>query len=268
MLPDSFFKQVSLRFMRHRITIWMGEKSTGCYCELLVIHIYLFESQKERYMDIVTHKELKKEEGFLAFPRETKWPLLHLQLGKEKHALPVALRSHVKWLCFYWNALSVPREIDCAVKNIIHLVWVYTWLNWRDRGAGTLALSWGKRKACVCVWCICAFKHMRMHVCICTCTYTVCVWCVYLACRLLEQSEGSLSQLPLKTGVKLEGWGSLAGLEEVRKTFIADFHMLIWPRYTDCIWKGPLSEISRGLSLEYLKRTKDISTVKLNVELN
>lgn len=59
--------------------------------------------------------------------------------------------------------------------------------------------------------------------------------CVYLACRLLEQCEGSLSQLPLEAGVKLEGWGSLAGLEVVQETFIADFHMLVWHRYIECI---------------------------------
>lgn len=56
---------------------------------------------------------------------------------------------------------------------------------------------------------------------------------MYLACCLLEQCEGSLSQLPLETGVRLEGWGSLVGLEEVRETFIADFNMLVWLRYIE-----------------------------------
>lgn len=49
---------------------------------------------------------------------------------------------------------------------------------------------------------------------------------VYLARRLLEQSEDSSSQLPLKTGVELEGWASLAGLKEVG-ALIADFLALI-----------------------------------------
>lgn len=80
--------------------------------------------------------------------------------------------------------------------------------------------------------CICAPKKMLMHVHSYLCDFTV-LRCVYLACCLLEQCEGSLSQLPMKTGVKLEGWGFLAGLDEVRETFIADFHMLIWHRYNE-----------------------------------
>lgn len=37
---------------------------------------------------------------------------------------------------------------------------------------------------------------------------------LYLACCLLEESQGSLFQLPLETGVQLEGRGSLRGLQE------------------------------------------------------
>lgn len=81
--------------------------------------------------------------------------------------------------------------------------------------------------------CICASKKMLMHVCNGTCTSAH--LCVNLACCLLEQCEGSASQLPVKTGVELEGRGSLMGLGEVREIFIADFHMLIWHCYIECI---------------------------------
>ncbi len=74
--------------------------------------------------------------------------------------------------------------------------------------------------------CVCASSKMLMHVCTRTCTV-----CVYLACCLLEQGEGSLSQLPLETGVKLEGWGSLVGLEEVRETFICSFGIVTLSAY-------------------------------------
>lgn len=78
----------------------------------------------------------------------------------------------------------------------------------------------------MCVRCIPAPTRMLMHVCTCTCTSAACAMLgrAYLARCLLEQREGSLSQLPLESGVTLEGRGSLAGLGGVRKTFIADFH--------------------------------------------
>ena len=46
---------------------------------------------------------------------------------------------------------------------------------------------------------------------------------VYLACSLLEQSEGSLFQLPLGTSGQLGGRGSLWGLEEVTETVTPEF---------------------------------------------
>lgn len=54
---------------------------------------------------------------------------------------------------------------------------------------------------------------------------------MYLACCLLKLSEGSLFQLTLKTGVELEGWGSLWSLEEVKKTCLVAFHMLTCCHY-------------------------------------
>lgn len=41
----------------------------------------------------------------------------------------------------------------------------------------------------------------------------------YLACCLLEQSEGSLSEVQLETGVKLEGRNFFTGLEDLKEHY-------------------------------------------------
>lgn len=62
---------------------------------------------------------------------------------------------------------------------------------------------------------------MFTHVCICMCTSEtlLLLWCVYLACTLLELFKGSFFQVQLQTGVKLEGWDFLADLEDFIEAF-------------------------------------------------
>lgn len=62
---------------------------------------------------------------------------------------------------------------------------------------------------------------MFTHVCICTCTSETLqrLWCVYLACTLLELFKGSFFQVQLQTGVKLEGWDFLEDLEDFIEAF-------------------------------------------------
>lgn len=83
--------------------------------------------------------------------------------------------------------------------------------------------SWGAGK--VCHWCmhvcICASTKMFTHVCICTCTSETLqlLWCVYLACTLLELFKGSFFQVQRQTGEKLEGWDFLEVLEDFIEAF-------------------------------------------------
>lgn len=59
--------------------------------------------------------------------------------------------------------------------------------------------------------------------------------CGYLACSLLEPSEGSFFQVQLKTGVKLEGWDFLGDLEEFIEGFTAYTTRIIYQKPVDLL---------------------------------
>lgn len=75
--------------------------------------------------------------------------------------------------------------------------------------------------------------------------------CVYLACSLLEPFEGSVSQVQVKAGVKLEGWDFLADLGEFEEAFSDHTTRIIHQKHVDLLSEtGKLTNVPLPVQLQ------------------
>lgn len=116
--------------------------------------------------------------------------------------------------------------------------------------------------------CICASTKMFTHVCICTCTSETLqlLWCVYLACTLLELFKGSFFQVQLQTGVKLERWDFLADLKDFIEAFTVYMSRMTFQDMSNLtvkLGKCAMSDINLSGFKKHLMEGKLLSSSKI-----